>query len=222
MQIQVRYFAVVRERLAREEETLSLPEAASVGMALDELSRRHAVVGALRSHLRVAVNQSFVGLDQLLADGDELALIPPVAGGGDERLARVVSERPPTLAAVVSAVQRTASGAIVTFTGVVRRESRGKKVVRLEYEAYAEMAERVFRELCEEIEAEIPGCRIAVEHRVGILAVGDVAVVIAACAPHRKAAFRACEVMIDRLKESAPIWKKEVSDDGESWIGLGP
>jgi molybdopterin synthase catalytic subunit len=113
-------------------------------------------------------------------------------------------------------------GGIVTFTGQVRRHSRGKEVERLEYEAYADMAEKVFRELCEQIEAEHSGVRLAVEHRTGTLQVGDIAVVIAAAAPHRAEAFAACRAMIDRLKETAPIWKKEVSPDGQEWIGLGP
>jgi molybdopterin synthase catalytic subunit len=113
-------------------------------------------------------------------------------------------------------------GGVVTFTGVVRRVSRGVQVERLEYEAYPEMAEKVMTELCSEIESEIPGCSLAVEHRVGDLSVGEVAVVIAAAAPHRAEAFAACRAMIDRLKERVPIWKKEISPDGAEWIGLGP
>jgi molybdopterin synthase catalytic subunit len=111
---------------------------------------------------------------------------------------------------------------VVTFTGVVRAQNRGLAVERLEYEAYTEMAEQVMRALCDEIEAELPGARLAVEHRVGTLGVGDVAVVIAAAAPHRAEAFTACRAMIDRLKDRVPIWKKEITPDGATWIGLGP
>jgi molybdopterin synthase catalytic subunit len=113
-------------------------------------------------------------------------------------------------------------GGIVTFTGMVRRHSRGITVDHLEYEAYGPMAVRVMTQLCDEIEAEIAGVRLAVEHRVGRLAIGDIAVVIAAAAPHRAEAFAACRAMIDRLKDRVPIWKKEVGDDGAEWIGLGP
>jgi molybdopterin synthase catalytic subunit len=221
----VRYFAVVRERLGREQDELELPAGATVGAALDALVARHAAIGPLRSYLQVAVNQSMARAGHELAEGDELALIPPVAGGSDAgaaRHARVVSERPPSIDACVAAVRGPDAGGIATFTGMVRARSQGRDVTRLEYEAYAAMAEKVFRELCEEIEGEIPGVRLAVEHSVGTLAVGDVAVVIAAAAPHRAEAFRACQAMIDRLKERAPIWKKETGPDGTSWVGMGP
>jgi molybdopterin synthase catalytic subunit len=222
MRIQVRYFAVVRERLGRDEETLELPAGATVGAALDALAARHDAIRALRPYLQTAVNQSHTRADVALADGDELALIPPVAGGSHRaRLARVV-EREPSLDACVAAVRGPELGGVVTFTGMVRRRSQGREVERLEYEAYAAMAERVFRELIDEIEREIPGAVLAVEHRVGRLAIGDVAVCIAAAAPHRDEAFRACRAMIDRLKERAPIWKKEFGPDGAVWVGLGP
>jgi molybdopterin synthase catalytic subunit len=110
----------------------------------------------------------------------------------------------------------------VTFIGKVRRHSQGREVVRLEYEAYVDMAERVLSELCLELAQEFPGTRVAMEHRVGALKISDVAVIIAAAAPHRDAAFTVCRAAIDRLKERAPIWKKEVGIDGEVWVGLGP
>src|SRR5262249_35157942 len=144
---------------------------------------------------------------------------PPVAGGAG--LFRV-SDEPLVLDEVVRAVGGESQGGVVTFTGVVRRESRGKKIVRLEYEAYRPMAERTLAEIGAGIAAEWPGARIAIVHRVGKLAVGELAVVIAASAPHRAAAFEACRAAIDRLKESVPIWKKEIAEDGEEWIGLGP
>jgi molybdopterin converting factor subunit 1 len=224
MRVVVRYFAVVRERLGREQESLELPAGATVATALDALAERHAAIGALRPYLQVAVNQTMAGAPQPLSDGDEMALIPPVAGGsgGTARHARVVSEKPPSIDACVAAVRGPDAGGIATFTGMVRARSQGRDVSRLEYEAYAEMAEKVFRELCEEIERELPGVRLAVEHAVGTLAVGDIAVVIAAAAPHRAEAFRACQAMIDRLKERAPIWKKETGPDGTTWVGMGP
>lgn len=221
MKVHVRYFAVVRERLGRDEESLELPPGADVAAALAALAARHEEVGVLRPYLKAAVNQTVVEADHPLADGDELALIPPVAGGAG-RLARVVADRAPSLEAVVAAVSDPGAGGVATFTGLVRAHSRGRAVARLEYEAYVPMAEKVFHELCDEIEAELPGVRLAVEHRVGTLAVGDVAVTIAAAAPHRGEAFRACQAMIDRLKERAPIWKKETGPDGATWVGLGP
>ncbi|WP_428264258.1 molybdenum cofactor biosynthesis protein [Haliangium sp.] len=221
MKIQVRYFAVFRERLGREEESIELPEGADVAVALEHLGQRHPVIADLRGRFQSAVNQAMVPTSTPLRDGDELALIPPVAGGADERHAVVVRERP-SLDRCLAQVTGPEMGGVVTFTGVVRRQSRGRAVERLEYEAYAEMAEKVMRELCDQIEAELPGTRLAVEHRVGVLAVGDPAVVIAAAAPHRAEAFTACRALIDRLKEHVPIWKKEIGPDGAEWIGLGP
>jgi molybdopterin synthase catalytic subunit len=122
----------------------------------------------------------------------------------------------------LAAVTGPGLGGVVTFTGVVRDTSHGAQIDHLEYEAYAAMAVRTMTELCDEIEREIAGARLAVEHRVGRLAVGDLAVVIAAAAPHRAEAFAACRAMIDRLKERVPIWKKEISVDGAEWVGLGP
>src|SRR5688572_2037275 len=129
MQVNVRYFAVVRERLGRETDSLEVPSTADVGAARDALEAMHPQLAPLRRHLRVAVNQSMVGDDHRLADGDELAIIPPVAGGtGDvERLARVVSDRPPSLDAVVEAVRGPANGGVVAFIGLVRAHSQGRE-----------------------------------------------------------------------------------------------
>ena len=221
MRINVLYFAVFRERLGRDAETIELADGATTEVAIAALEARHDAVRALRGRYRIAVNQEMVAAPVALADGDELALIPPVAGGADERRA-VVLDEPLSLDRVVAAVRSPDAGGLVTFTGMVRRHSRGVAIERLEYEAYRDMAEKVMRALCEEIEAEVPGARLAVEHRVGVLAIGDVAVVIAASAPHRAEAFTACRAMIDRLKDRVPIWKKEIGEDGAVWVGLGP
>ena len=142
----------------------------------------------------------------MLRDGDELALIPPVAGGASRHV--VLTDRTLSLDRCIDAVRGDGMGGIATFTGMVRRHSRGTTIDHLEYEAYGAMAMKVMTELCDEIEAEIAGARIAVEHRVGRLGIGDIAVVIAAAAPHRAEAFAACRAMIDRLKDRVPIWKK--------------
>jgi MoaE-MoaD fusion protein len=219
MRVRVLYFAVVRERLGRDEEMLELAAAADVAAAWRELERRHPELAALRPVVKLAVNEEFAQADRALADGDVIALIPPVAGGAGVFR---VSDEPLSLDEVVRAVTSEEQGGVVTFTGVVRRQSRGKRIVRLEYEAYRPMAERKLAEIGAQLAAELPGVRVAIVHRVGKLAVGDAAVVIAASAPHRAAAFDACRAAIDRLKESVPIWKKEIAEDGEEWIGLGP
>ncbi|HEY5924126.1 MAG TPA: molybdopterin converting factor subunit 1 [Kofleriaceae bacterium] len=224
MRLQIFYFAVFRERLGISEEPLELADRATVGDAIAALAVKHPPIAQLRGRFRVAVNHDFVDDTHVLADRDELALIPPVAGGADEAKCRHVelTDRTLSLDRCINAVSGEGMGGIVTFTGMVRLHSRGTTIDHLEYEAYAPMAVKVMTQLCDEIEAEIPGTRIAVEHRVGHLAIGDIAVVIAAAAPHRAEAFTACRAMIDRLKDRVPIWKKEISVDGAEWVGLGP
>lgn len=219
MRVTVLYFAVFRERLGLDEESLDLPTGARVHDAIAALAQKHEPIATLRTKFRVAVNQDFADDDHALADGDELALIPPVAGGSHHVL---LLETPLSLDRVVSAVSGPGMGGVVTFTGMVRDHARGKTVVRLDYSAYAGMATKEMARIIDAIEREIPAARLAVEHRIGTLAVGDLAVVIAAAAPHRAEAFDACRQMIERLKESVPIWKKEFCDDGSTWVGLGP
>jgi molybdopterin converting factor subunit 1 len=224
MKIQVLYFAVFRERLGRSDDELDVADGATVGAAIDALAAKHPAIAQLRGRFRVALNQELVDDSQPLSPGDELALIPPVAGGAGADTCRHVelTDRTLSLDRCINAVRGEGMGGIVTFTGMVRLHSRGTTIDHLEYEAYAPMAIKVMTALCDEIEAEIPGTRIAVEHRVGNLAIGDIAVVIAAAAPHRAEAFTACRAMIDRLKDRVPIWKKEISVDGAEWVGLGP
>jgi molybdopterin synthase catalytic subunit len=220
MRITVLYFAVFRERIGRDSEPLELAAGQRVVDAIELLATKHAAIGALRGKFRVAVNEEFSDDEHVLAEGDEVALIPPVAGGS-ERHVRLLDE-PLSLDRCIAAVSGSGMGGIVTFTGAVRGHRRGVAVSRLEYEAYAPMAIREMTRLCDEIEAEVAGTHLAVEHRVGKLAIGDLAVVIAAAAPHRAEAFTACRTMIDRLKDRVPIWKKEIGEDGAEWVGLGP
>jgi molybdopterin converting factor subunit 1 len=218
VKVTVLYFAAARERCGTEREVLELPPG-TVADLLAAACRRHEALGGLLPHLRVAVNQQFARPEDPVPADAEVALIPPVAGGaGVFRL----TDRPALLEEVIRAVAGTEVGGLVTFTGQVRGQTRGRRVVRLEYEAYPPMAERVLAGIGEEVGRLWPGARLAIVHRIGVLMPGDVAVVIAAAAPHRKEAFRACEHAIDRLKEDAPIWKKEVYDDGQQWVGMGP
>jgi molybdopterin synthase catalytic subunit len=221
MRIRVLYFAVFREQIGRDEDVVELAGGARVREALAALGERHAVIAKLRGKFRVAVNQEFSDDERALADGDELALIPPVAGGAEARHVQLLGD-PLSLDRCIAAVSGPGMGGIATFTGMVRRHSHGAAIDHLEYEAYGAMAVQEMTRLCDEIEAEIAGTRLAVEHRVGRLEIGEVAVVIAAAAPHRAEAFAACRAMIDRLKQRVPIWKKEVGDNGEEWVGLGP
>ncbi len=224
MQIRVLYFAVFRERLGRDEEALELPTGATVAAAVKRLAAMHPVIAQLHGKYRIAVNQEFITSEtQLLAERDELVLIPPVAGGsgGADRHVLLTSEAL-SLDRCVAAVRSREMGGIVTFTGTVRIDNHGATIDHLSYEAYGPMAVREMTRICIEVEAEVLGARVAVEHRIGTLAIGELAVVIAAAAPHRAEAFTACRAVIDRLKQTVPIWKKEFGTAGEEWIGLGP
>jgi len=215
-----------------DSETLDLPAGTTVSAARSALQTAHPALAALLPCVQVAVNRTLVGFEHRLSDGDELALIPPVAGGagtapspseavGAGRKIAVLSETL-ELAAVLACVEGPGQGAIVTFTGTVRRHGQQPNVARLEYEAYVPMAEQVLASIADELEREYPGARVAIHHRIGTLVVGEIAVVIAASAPHRAEAFDACRAAIERLKQRAPIWKKEIGEDGAVWIGLGP
>lgn len=176
-------------------------------------------------HCRIAINHEFANENDPIPEHAELAVIPPVSGGAPiEQIGQrsCLREAPLSLAEVVAAVEHRDAGGITTFTGNVREHSRGKLVRWLEYEAYAPMAVAKMDEIALAIEAEIPGARVAVQHRIGRLEIGETAVVIAASAPHRDEAFRACRAVIERLKADVPIWKKEVDSEGQAWIGQGP
>jgi molybdopterin synthase catalytic subunit len=219
VRLKILYFAAARERAGCAEETLELESAPAVRDVLAELGRRHPGLERLLPHLRVAVNQSFSTPDAAVPDGAELALIPPVAGGaGCFR----VTPQPLSLDEVVRAVEGPGLGGVVTFSGQVRDQTRGRAVIQLEYEAYAPMAERVLAQIGAEAAAKWERSRLAIVHRVGLLRPGELAVVIAASAPHRAEAFDACRHAIERLKQDVPIWKKEIFADGEVWVGLGP
>jgi len=145
-----------------------------------------------------------------------VALIPPVSGGGFR-----LSQEPIDPAAVIREVADERAGGIATFIGTTRIQSRGHTVRHLEYEAYEGMAEQVMAELAEDLKRRYDLCEVAITHRVGRVDVGELSVVIAVSAPHRADALAACKEAIDRLKETAPLWKKEVYEGGEEWIGRG-
>ena len=220
MRVTVRYFAVVRERLGLGEETVELAAGAGLETLRAALLARRPALAELWPHLRVAVDGEFTRGDAPLHDGAEVALIPPVSGGSGGGPFRV-QEAPLPVEEAVAAVAHAGAGAIDVFVGVVRGTSRGRDVVALEYEAYATMAEAQFARFAAEVAARWPGTRTAILHRVGRLAVGERSVVIAVASPHRAAAFEACRHVIERLKEDAPIWKREVYGDGAVWVGWG-
>ena len=217
MNVRVRLFASYREAAGVGQILLELPSGATVRDAIAEISRRYPLVAEIRQ-LVIAKNRDYVGLEETMSDGDELALIPPVSGGavtaGDRIL---VTAARLSVDAAIDAVRGPDAGGIVVFLGTVRDQSRGRRVRHLEYEAYAEMAEAKMREIAQALETAHAPIRVAMHHRVGDLAIGDIAVVIVAAAPHRDAAFTAARAAIDELKRVVPIWKKEYTDDGAVW-----
>jgi molybdopterin synthase catalytic subunit/molybdopterin converting factor small subunit len=207
--VSVRLFAGLRERagVAR----LELEGIERVGDVWARLELGDEPAGLL-----YALNREYVDRDATVHDGDEVALIPPVSGG-----AFLISERPLELQRAVDEVASDDAGAVATFVGTVRRRSRDRDVLYLEYEAFAEMAEPMLERLAGELKARHGLCEVAIHHRVGRVEIGEPSVVIAVSAPHRAAALTACHEAIDTLKETIPLWKKEVYAGGEEWIGRG-
>ena len=220
MEVTVLYFAAARERAGSSGETVVLSEGASLSALRDTLGERHPGLRPLFRHVRWARNEKFErDLDSPLAAGDVVALIPPVSGGAPRV---VLTHSPLDARAVEASVLAADRGGLVTFTGVVRDHTGPHGVLRLEYEAYEAMAIRVLEGIADEVAARWPGARLAIHHRLGTLEIGEAAVVVAVSTPHRAEAFAACAYTIERLKEDAPIFKREVRTDGSSWVGLGP
>jgi molybdopterin synthase catalytic subunit/molybdopterin converting factor small subunit len=207
--VTVRLFAGLRERAGWSQRELG--DAATVADVWPALGLGDEPAGLL-----YAVNHEYAGRDRELADGDEVALIPPVSGGAFR-----LTDQPIDPSSVVEEASDPRAGAIATFLGTTRVESRGRTVHYLDYEAYGGMAEKVMAELADELKARHDLCAVAITHRVGRVEIGEVSVAIAVSAPHRAAALAACAEAIDTLKETVPLWKKEVYEGGEEWIGRG-
>jgi molybdopterin synthase catalytic subunit/molybdopterin converting factor small subunit len=208
MTVRVRLFAGLRERAGWSQREVDAATVADVWPAL--------ALGDEPAGLLYAVNKEYATRDHALTDGDEVALIPPVSGG-----AFLLSKEPLSLDHVVDEVRTDEAGAIATFTGTTRVHSRGRTVTHLDYEAYEGMAERVMAEIAENLQARYALCAVAIHHRVGRVGIGETSVVIAVSAAHRQDALAACRDAIDELKERVPLWKKEVYEGGEEWIGRG-
>jgi len=217
MRVVVRLFASYREAAGVGRLELEVPASSTVKDVIERIVREHPLIAEGRQVV-IARNREYATLDEPLAEGDELALIPPVSGGAMTSERVLVSTTPLSLDSALDAVRDPAFGGLVLFLGTVRDRSRGKRVTHLEYEAYAEMAEAKMREIAQGLERKHAPARIVMHHRVGDLAIGDIAVIVAAGAPHRDAAFAAARAAIDELKTVVPIWKKEHSDDGAIWI----
>jgi len=217
--ITLRHFAIIRETVGVETESRAVPDGTTAADIAATLSTEYPRIAGLLRTSPVMVNAAYADLDKALEDGDEVAFIPPVAGGSGNDARFIVTEVPLVGDAVAALVAAPEAGAIVLFVGTVRNHARGRAVLWLDYEAYAAGCTPIFAQIAMEMRERWDILAVAIHHRVGHLVVGEASVVIAVSSAHRHDAFAASEYAIDRLKERAPIWKKEAYADGEIWIG---
>ena len=229
MKIRVLFFGVLRELTGRDAETIDLPDGGVVRDLLRHYAGQTPRLEKILPSLAVAVNQEYSAADRLLSEGDEVGLLPPVSGGSgasgeeiDERREDVADDvrivRDPIDAdAIVAGLKHPQDGAVVVFDGVVRNNTRGRRTLYLVYEAYEAMALKQMQALAAEARTRF-GVRAApIVHRLGRLEIGETSVLIVVASAHRGAAFDACRWIIDSLKKTVPIWKKEYFEDGAVW-----
>jgi MoaE-MoaD fusion protein len=226
MRVQVLFFGVLKEMVGKPVEAIDLPEGASLRDVLARYELRFPRLKESLPSLALAVNQQYSGPDTKLNEGDEVALLPPVSGGATEpggrrRYALIVREAIDTQRAL-RGVKRGEDGAALVFEGIVRNQTRGRKTLYLDYEAYEEMALEQMESLAAEAVRQFQIRDVAILHRLGRLEIGETSVLIAVASAHRAAAFDACRWLIDTLKRTVPIWKKEYFEDGAVWADGEP
>lgn len=216
MQVQVLFFGVLKDVLGRSSDSLDLP----AGSTLDDLlDRYNARLQNYRTSIAVSVNQEYASLETRLNAGDEVALLPPVSGGSPR--ASITRQKIDT-SEVVDRLKHPEDGAVVIFDGIVRNNTRGRRTLYLDYEAYEAMALKEMESLAERALAEFKVRDVAIVHRLGRLQVGETSVLIVVASVHRGPAFDACRWIIDTLKRTVPIWKKEHFEDGAVWADGEP
>jgi molybdopterin synthase catalytic subunit len=228
MLVQVLFFGALRDVVGQSQEAVELPEGATVSDVLARYRDRPRMAGLLPS-LAISLNQEYARPEARLHDRDEVALLPPVSGGADPQPAptasggrtRLVHERIDTQV-VLASVRQPGAGAVVAFDGTVRDHSRGRRTLFLDYEAYEPMALRELEKLAQQAREKFAVCDVVIVHRTGRLEIGETSVLIAVSAAHRAAAFDACRWIIDTLKHTVPIWKKEYFEDGAVWADGEP
>jgi molybdopterin synthase catalytic subunit len=217
--VTVEYFAAARELCGVRSERVTLSAArvhSSELLAL--IAQRHAALAPLIARMRLAINGEISAANVEIAAGDTVAVLPPVAGGA---LLCELRSTPLSVDEVLASLRAPEVGGIALFIGTVRDHAGGRAVVRLDYEAHPQLAQQEMTRILQALGAEHPGVRMAALHRVGELAIGELAVIVGASSPHRAEAFAACRAAIERIKERVPIWKKEWSDDGSgTWVNL--
>lgn len=215
MKVRIRVFGVLREESGADEWDLVLPDEATVKELRQCAATAIPGLEALQDRVAVSIDFEIASDDRVLRDGEEVALLPPVSGGGGTCS---LDASPLVESEVAARVAGPDAGGVVTFVGAVRDHARGHEIDHLEYEAYPEMALREMEKIALQTGERWPGTRLAMAHRTGRLEIGEAAVIIVAASAHRAAAFEACRYAIDTLKETVPIWKKEVTRDGQYWV----
>lgn len=216
MRIKVLFFGYTHDLTGLREEQVELPEGEDLRGLRHLYENRFPPLRELADSLLFAVNQQVAGPLAVLHEGDEVAFMPPVSGGRDEDCYRVTGEKISALDLARSLLARS-DGAVVTFEGVVRDHSNGRKTLYLEYEAYSAMAVRKMQEIGAEARGKFDIRSVGIIHRTGKLEVGETSVAIVVTAAHRRPAFEACHYLIDRLKQVVPVWKKEYFENGAVW-----
>jgi len=223
MRVRVLFFGMVKEMAGKSQEELNLPDGALIRDVLQHYEDRLPQLKGLRSSLAVAVNQQYASPDAVLKPDDEIAVLPPVSGGteGDAPFVSLIRERI-VQNDIVPRLERAEDGAIVIFDGIVRNHSRGRRTLYLDYESYESMALEKLRGLAAEACQRFAIRNTAIVHRLGRIEIGESSVLIAVFSAHRAAAFDACRWLIDTLKRTVPIWKKEHFTDGAVWADGEP
>jgi molybdopterin converting factor subunit 1 len=221
MHVRVLMFGVLRDLFPAAVESLEMPAGAAVATLLDYFRARAPQHAQLLDSIAVAVNQQYAGPTHPLTEGDEVALLPPVSGGNLSSHVALVHD-PIHADALMNKLKQGEDGAVVIFDGIVRNHTRGRRTLYLVYEAYEEMALKQMQSLAQETLKRFPVRDVLLVHRLGKLHIGETSVLIAVASAHRSAAFDACRWLIDTLKKTVPIWKKEYFEDGAVWADGEP
>jgi MoaE-MoaD fusion protein len=217
VRIRVLFFGVLRDVTGLREDSIDVPEGGLAASVFDHYSTRFPRLGEMSKSIVLAVNQKFCAPSEALSDGDELAFLPPVSGGSDGNVFALTRD-PIDAASLARQILRGEDGAIVTFEGVTRNNTKGRPTRYLDYECYEPMALKTMTGIGQEIVRTHQISRIAMVHRLGRIEIGETSVVVIAVAPHRRPAFEASLEGINKLKRLVPVWKKEYFEDGEVWV----
>jgi molybdopterin synthase catalytic subunit len=230
MRVRVLYFGMLRDAIGRQLDNVSLRDGATLSDLIEECRKVAPPVEDFQKILAYSVNQEYAQLSTRLSDGDEIALLPPVSGGSDAQVAKpsqmskrcFITRNSIDQQRVMSEIKRAEDGAVSVFDGIVRNHSRDRKTLYLNYEAYEEMALKQMEELAQSALQSYKIRDVRIVHRLGRLEIGESSVFIAVAAAHRAPAMDACRWLIDTLKKTVPIWKKEYFQDGALWADGDP